>query len=77
VNWQHQQKQFRSSLPSLKAKPSVEILSTWVFQNSIIYNETRAKELASLTAEQLPKINFKKFTQTLHNVPCFNALSLL
>src|SRR3954468_6844832 len=43
--------------------------STWVFQHAIIYNETRSKELASLTAEQRYQKLIDNYPKILHNVP--------
>ena len=43
--------------------------STWVFQQSITYNENRSKDLATLTAEQRYKKLIDNYPQILYNVP--------
>ncbi|QOG02168.1 Crp/Fnr family transcriptional regulator [Flavobacterium sp. MDT1-60] len=51
--------------------------STWVFQQSITYNENRSKDLATLTAEQRYKKLINNYPQILHNVPLQYIASFL
>lgn len=48
-----------------------------VFQQSITYNENRAKELATLTAEQRYQKLMKNYPHILHNVPLQYIASFL
>lgn len=51
--------------------------SIWVFQQSLSYNETRANELATLTAEQRYQKLIDNYPQILHNVPLQYIASFL
>jgi CRP-like cAMP-binding protein len=51
--------------------------STWVFQQSITYNENRSKDLATLTAEQRYKKLIDNYPQILYNVPLQYIASFL
>ena len=51
--------------------------SIWVFQQSLLYNETRAKELATLTAEQRYKKLIENYPSILQNVPVQYIASFL
>ncbi len=51
--------------------------STLVFQQSILYNETRSRELATLTAEQRYKKLIENYPAILHNVPVQYIASFL
>lgn len=51
--------------------------STWVFQQSIAYNENRAKDLANLTAEQRYKKLIDNHPEILFNVPLQHIASFL
>lgn len=51
--------------------------STWVFQQSIAYNENRAKDLANLTAEQRYKKLIDNYPEILFNVPLQYIASFL
>ena len=48
-----------------------------VFQQSIVYNENRSKELATLTAEQRYKKLVENFPSIIHNVPVQYIASFL
>jgi len=48
-----------------------------VFQQSIVYNENRSKELATLTAEQRYKKLIENFPSIIHNVPVQYIASFL
>lgn len=51
--------------------------SIWVFQQTLSYNETRAKELATLTAEQRYRKLIQHHPHLLHNVPLQYIASFL
>ncbi|MBN9312948.1 MAG: cyclic nucleotide-binding protein [Chryseobacterium sp. 39-10] len=51
--------------------------SITVFQQSLTYNETRSKELATLTAEQRYQKLLKNYPEILHNVPLQYIASFL
>lgn len=51
--------------------------SIWVFQQSLAYNETRSKELATLTAEQRYQKLIKNYPEILHSVPLQYIASFL
>lgn len=51
--------------------------STWVFQQSIAYNENRAIDLATLTAEQRYKKLIDNYPEILFNVPLQHIASFL
>jgi CRP/FNR family transcriptional regulator, anaerobic regulatory protein len=51
--------------------------SIWVFQQSIAYNENRAKELATLTAEQRYQKLIDNYPHIIHNVPLQYIASFL
>jgi len=51
--------------------------SMWVFQQSIAYNENRAKDLANLTAEQRYKKLIDNYPEILYNVPLQHIASFL
>lgn len=51
--------------------------SILVFQQSLAYNETRSKELATLTAEQRYQKLIKNYPEILHNVPLQYIASFL
>lgn len=51
--------------------------STWVFQQSITYNENRARDLANLTAEQRYKNLIDNYPEILFNVPLQHIASFL
>ncbi|KOY84476.1 cyclic nucleotide-binding protein [bacterium 336/3] len=51
--------------------------SIWVFQQSIIYNEQRTKDLATLTAEQRYFKLMENYPTVLHNVPLQYIASFL
>lgn len=51
--------------------------SITVFQQSLAYNETRSKELATLTAEQRYQKLLKNHPEILHNVPLQYIASFL
>lgn len=51
--------------------------SILVFQQSLAYNETRSKELATLTAEQRYQKLIKKYPEILHNTPLQYIASFL
>ena len=51
--------------------------SILVFQQSIVYNENRSKELATLTAEQRYKKLVENFPSIIHNVPVQYIASFL
>jgi CRP/FNR family transcriptional regulator, anaerobic regulatory protein len=69
------------------SKPALDLLtqnslafkdfSIWVFQQSIIYNENRAKDLAILTAEQRYKKLIDNDPEILFNVPLQYIASFL
>jgi CRP-like cAMP-binding protein len=68
----------KSNLDLVNAKSEAcKDFSIWVFQQSIIYNENRAKELATLTAEQRYKKLIDNYPQILHNVPLQYIASFL
>ncbi len=51
--------------------------STWVFQQSLAYNENRARDLANLTAEQRYKKLVDNYPEILFNVPLQQIASFL
>lgn len=51
--------------------------SIWVFQQAITYNETRAKELAILTAEQRYRKLIETYPAIVHNAPIRYIASFL
>lgn len=51
--------------------------SIWVFQQSIVYNENRSKELATLTAEQRYQKLIDNYPQIIHHVPLQYIASFL
>lgn len=51
--------------------------SIWVFQQSIVYNEDRSKELATLTAEQRYQKLIDNYPHIIHNVPLQYIASFL
>ncbi len=51
--------------------------SIWVFQRSISYNESRSKDLATLTAEQRYKKLIENSPEIVHNVPLQYIASFL
>ena len=57
--------------------PAFRDFSTWVFQQSITYNENRSKDLATLTAEQRYKKLIENYPQILYNVPLQHIASFL
>ncbi|MGV3612306.1 MAG: Crp/Fnr family transcriptional regulator [Fluviicola sp.] len=56
---------------------SFKDFSIWVFQESIVYNENRSKELATLTAEQRYQKLIDNYPQIIHNVPLQYIASFL
>ncbi|WP_297332947.1 Crp/Fnr family transcriptional regulator [Flavobacterium sp.] len=57
--------------------PALKDFSIWVFQQSILYNENRAKALATLTAEDRYLHFIKSHPDVLHNVPLQYIASFL
>lgn len=51
--------------------------SIWVFQQAIIYNENRSKDLSTLTAEQRYKKLIDNYPEIAHNVPLQYIASFL
>ena len=51
--------------------------SIWVFQQSIVYNENRSKELATLSAEQRYQKLIDNYPHIIHNVPLQYIASFL
>lgn len=51
--------------------------SIWVFQQSVVYNENRSKELATLTAEQRYQKLIDNYPHIIHNVPLQYIASFL
>ena len=51
--------------------------SIWVFQHSIVYNENRSKELATLSAEQRYQKLIDNYPHIIHNVPLQYIASFL
>jgi len=51
--------------------------SIWVFQQSLVYNENRSKELATLSAEQRYHKLIENYPAILHNVPIQYIASFL
>jgi len=68
----------KSNLDSLtQQSPAFKDFSIWIFQQSIVYNENRSKELATLTAEQRYRKLIETFPDILHNVPVQYIASFL
>lgn len=57
--------------------PAFKDFSIWVFQQSLSYNENRARELATLTAEQRYLKLIDNHPDLLHNVPVQYIASFL
>lgn len=51
--------------------------SIWVFQQSIVYNENRSKELATLSAKQRYQKLIDNYPHIIHNVPLQYIASFL
>ena len=60
-----------------ESSPAFKSFSIWVFQQAITYNETRAKELAILTAEQRYRKLIETYPAMIHNVPVRYIASFL
>ncbi|MBX2952611.1 MAG: Crp/Fnr family transcriptional regulator [Leadbetterella sp.] len=68
----------KSGLDLLTQKcPALKDFNILVFQQSLAYNETRSKELATLTAEQRYQNLIKNYPEILHNVPLQYIASFL
>jgi CRP/FNR family transcriptional regulator, anaerobic regulatory protein len=68
----------KSNLDFLTSKSEAfKDFSIWVFQQSINYNENRAKQLATLTAEERYKSLINNYPKILHNVPLQQIASFL
>jgi len=68
----------KSDLDLLTQKsPALKDFNILVFQQSLAYNETRSKELATLTAEQRYQNLIKNYPEILHNVPLQYIASFL
>ncbi|WP_367914520.1 Crp/Fnr family transcriptional regulator [Leadbetterella sp. DM7] len=68
----------KSDLDLLTQKsPALKDFYILVFQQSLAYNETRSKELATLTAEQRYQNLIKNYPEILHNVPLQYIASFL
>lgn len=68
----------KSDLDQLIAKSdAMKSFSIAVFQDSILYNETRATDLATLSAEQRYRKLIKNYPDILHNVPIQYIASFL
>jgi len=68
----------KNDLDTLTSKSDAfKDFSIQVFQQSITYNETRSKELATLTAEDRYKNLIDNYPQILHNVPLQYIASFL
>lgn len=61
----------------IQQSPAIKDFSIWVFQQSLSYNESRAKELATLTAEQRYKKLIEYQPDILQNVPVQYIASFL
>lgn len=61
----------------IQQSPAFKDFSFLVFQQSLSYNEKRAKELATLTAEQRYLKLMEEYPQMLHNVPMQYIASFL
>jgi len=61
----------------INESPAFKDFSIYVFQHSIVYNETRAKELGTLTAEQRYKKLIENYPGILQNVPVQYIASFL
>lgn len=57
--------------------PAFKDFSIWVLQHSLVYNENRSKELATLTAEERYRKLMKNYPDILHNVPLQYIASFL
>lgn len=57
--------------------PAMKDFSISVFQQSLVYNENRSKELATLTAEQRYRKLIEVYPGILHNVPIQYIASFL
>jgi CRP-like cAMP-binding protein len=60
-----------------ESSPAFKSFSIWVFQQAITYNETRAKELAILTAEQRYRKLIETYPAMIQNVPVRYIASFL
>lgn len=60
-----------------ESSPAFKSFSILVFQQAITYNETRAKELAILTAEQRYRKLIETYPAMVHNVPVRYIASFL
>jgi CRP-like cAMP-binding protein len=68
----------RNNLDLLTSKSETfKNFSIWVFQQSIVYNENRSKELATLTAEQRYLKLIDNYPHIIHNVPLQYIASFL
>lgn len=68
----------RANLEFLTSKSSaLKDFSIWVFRESLIYNETRSNELATLTAEQRYKKLLQNYPSLIQNVPLQYIASFL
>jgi CRP/FNR family transcriptional regulator, anaerobic regulatory protein len=68
----------KSNLDHITSKSAAfKDFSIWVFQHSIAYNENRAKELATLTAEQRYQKLIDNHPHILQNVPLQYIASFL
>jgi CRP-like cAMP-binding protein len=71
----------RISKPNLdhltQASQAFKDFSIWVFHESLAYNENRAKELATLTAEQRYSKLIENYPAILHHVPIQYIASFL
>ena len=61
----------------IQQSPALKDFSIHVFQQSLTYNENRAKELASLSAESRYKKLIDDYPDILHNVPLQYIASFL
>lgn len=61
----------------VQQSPALKDFSIHVFQQSLAYNENRARELASLSAESRYKKLIDNFPDILHNVPLQYIASFL
>lgn len=57
--------------------PALKDFSIWVFQQSMVYNEQRSKQLATLTAEQRYQQLMIQYPQILQHVPLQYIASFL
>ena len=68
----------KADLDALMAQSkALKDFSIWVFQQSLLYNEQRTKELATLTAEQRYAKLIENYPALLHHVPLQYLASFL